>query len=686
MSGVPAIRDVPGISAEEIDRLFQIMPGEEATRTMAFADALGVFARASDKAAAARVIAARFAPLGLKGLSLPSLYRKLADFRARRIWALVPAKWQREGDGAGMAANAEFVEHWQGLVLENRRKVRPAWRRLIRDFCSGAEVPGVGTWRELYLRERGFLPAVGEPCPWGVLDPPPGWSLRSLMRLAPDPFAMEAARRGMAAAKAAYGLAVRKTRAGLACCRVVECDDFWYECKVTWAGNLEPQRVVGFHALDRRTAHEICHFAKVVRERADGTRETLQSAWAKYVYHYVLCVSGIPPEGCIIRGEGGTTSTDREFDAALGLVNAWLRARGLGEVAFEAGARANAPLAKGLPDGAAKGNPRHKGSIEEWHALLKNEMGHVLGEVGGGRGVEPEEAGAMVREARRLSLVAMARGLPSDALAAPFLSWAQFVEAAGEAHRRVDERVAHDLEGWEECGYVCGEFRLKAEASWRAVKPLREMSPEEAGAVSALVQAGVAEYRERRLSPREAWEKSRGVLKPVPAYFTPQLLGSKLRAVAKVNDRMQFAYTDQNLGTRIVVAAVADGRLLDRGREYQLWVSPLDASKAHVCDMEGKYLGTARVMEAVRADATPEELAAQLGLRQKVLSEEASRVRPVALRRLRAANERAARNLAALGLADPAAEAEPSTAPFPEEDDGDAVAGFLGSLSAAPAG
>jgi len=87
MSGVPAIRDVPGISAEEIDRLFQIMPGEEATRTMAFADALGVFARASDKAAAARVIAARFAPLGLKGLSLPSLYRKLADFRARRIWA-----------------------------------------------------------------------------------------------------------------------------------------------------------------------------------------------------------------------------------------------------------------------------------------------------------------------------------------------------------------------------------------------------------------------------------------------------------------------------------------------------------------------------------------------------------------------------------------------------------------------
>ena len=267
-------------------------------------------------------------------------------------------------------------------------------------------------------------------------------------------------------------------------------------------------------------------------------------------------------------------------------------------MSFEGGSRTDEPIAKGLPEGSAKGNPRHKGSIEEWHALLKNEMGHVLGEVGGGRGAEPEETGAMVREAKRLALVALARGLPADALAAPFLSWAEFGRVADEAHRRVDERRVHDLEGWEECGYVAGEFRLKAEASWRAVKPLREMPPEEAGAVTALVQAGVAEYRERRLSPREAWEKSRGVLRPVPEYFTPMILGRSLRAVAKVNDRMQFSYTDQNLGTRLVVAAVAGGKLLDRGREYQLWVSPLDGSKAYVCDMAGKYLGTAKVMQA----------------------------------------------------------------------------------------
>lgn len=655
MSGAVAIRK-PAASSAEIDRLFQTMPGREAALVMAFADALRGFDAASDKAAAARAIAGRFAPLGLKGLSLPSLYRKLQDFRLCGLMALVPAKWRRGASPAGMAANEEFVEHWRGLCLENRRKVRPAWRRLVQSFAGGASVPGIGTWRDLYLKERGFLPAEGEPCPWSVLDPPPGWSLRSLMRLAPDPFAMEAARRGMAAAKAAYGLMARKTRAGLPCCRVVEVDDFMYDINVVFPGNLSPQRVLGLHALDRRTAHEICHLVKAVREKDDGTREHLAQAWAKWVYHYVLCVSGIPPEGCVFRGERGTATSDAEFEAALEVVNAWRGGRGLGPVVFEKGALQNAPVAKGLPNGAAKGNPRHKGSLEEWHALMKNEMGDVLGEVGGGRGVQPEETAAMVAEARRLSAMAFAKGLPADALASPFLSWREFLEVAGEVHRRIDERLDHALEGWEECGYVAGEFRMKGEAPWRAVRPMREMSPQEAGAVSALVQAGMAEYRERRLSPREAWEKSKGALEPLPEHFAPTLLGAKLRSVAKVNDRMELAWNDRNLGQRVVAAAVAGGRLLDRGREYQVWVNPLDGGRAYVCDGGGKWLGTAKVMRAVRADATPEELAEmaeQLGLRQRVLAEEYRRLRPVARRRLAAANERAIRNIRALGLSDP---------------------------------
>ena len=639
----------------EIDRLFASMPGDEATRVLAFADALRAFEAAADKEAAALAIRGRFAPLGLKGLSAPSLYRKLADFRRAGIWALVPAKWRREG-ARGTAANPEFLEHWQALALSNRRRgVRAAWASLVSDFCSGAEIPGVGTWRDRYLAERGFLPAEGEPCPWSLRNPPPGWSLRSLRRLVPDGFAMLAASRGMAAAKAEFGLMVRKTRVGLPCCRVVEFDDMWYEHKVVFPGNSEPQRVVEFAAMDRLTAHVVCRLPKAIREREDGTLEVLKSCWARWLYHYVLCVSGIPPEGSVFRGEGGTTKADAGFLAALELVNAWRGSKGLGAVTFEAGSLQNEPLAKGLHDGAAKGNPRHKGMIEQMHATLKNEMGAVLGEVGGGRGVQPEETGAMVAEARSLMAVARAMGIGVESVSAPFLSWPRFLAAADAAHRRVDGRQVHDLEGWEECGFVAGEFRMKAEASWRSVPPASEMSPEEAGAIAALVKAGVAEYRERRLSPREAWEKSRGALRPVPEYFSPQLLGPDLCVEARVCDHMELRFTDQNTGTRIAVAAVAGNRLLERGREYRVWVNPLDGGRAYVCDMEGRYLGVAKVLRAVRADSTPEDLAEQLGLRRKVLAEEARRVGPAARKRLREANERARENLAAFGLEDPVA-------------------------------
>ena len=504
--------DLAPITTAEIDRLFSVMPGDAATKILSFADALAVFAQARDKKSAAAAMSARLEPLGFKGLSLKSLYRKLDDFRREGVWSLVPGKYKRE-NVRGIVANEAFVEYWQTLVLENRRKMKPAWRRLVREFCAGVEIQGVGTWRDVYLRLRGFLPSEGEPCPWSERNPPPGWSFRNLLKFKPDEFALVAAHHGMAEAKSRFGLTVRKTRVGLSCCQMIEFDDMWYEQAVMFPGNREPQRVVEFAAHDVLTGHVVCYLPKPIRERADGSRETLKAAWAKYIYHFVLCVSGLPPERVVFVGERGTTKADAEFEAALKLVNAWREAQGQGPVEWRTGALANAPLAKGLHDGAAKGNPRNKPHVEQMHATLKNALGHVLGEIGGGRGVQPEETGAMVAEASKLAALAVISNLPLDKVRTPFLSWTEFSRAIDRAHEAIDLRTDHALEGWEECGFVKGEFRLKAEASWRAVKALAEMSPEEAGAVTALVQAGMAEYREVRLSPREAWEKSKGALR-----------------------------------------------------------------------------------------------------------------------------------------------------------------------------
>ena len=645
------------VTAAEMDRLFAVMPGDEATRILSFVDALEVFARARDRKAAAAAMAARLAPLGYKGLSLKSLYRKLDDFRREGVWALVPGKYKRE-NVRGMIANPAFVEHWQTLILENRRKMKPAWKRLVTEFAAGVEIPGVGTWRDMYCREYGFMPCAGEPCPWSERNPPPGWSLRNLLKFKPDSFAVVAAHHGMAEAKSRFGLTVRKTRVGLACCQVVEFDDMWYEHSVMYQGNKEPQRVVEFAAIDVLTGHVVCHLAKPIRERADGTHETLKSVWAKYVYHYVLCVTGLPPQRVVFVGERGTTNADKKFKDALAAVTAWRKSQGWEGVEWRTGALANQPLAKGLADGAAKGNPRNKPHVEQMHATLKNEVGHIIGEIGGGRGVQPEETDALVKEAKRLAALAYISNVPVEKLKTPFLSWPAFQEVIERAHREIDDRTCHALEGWEECGFVKGEFRMKSEAGWRAVKATADMSPEEAGAVAALVKAGIAEYREVRLSPHEAWDRSCGVLKTVPAYLAPKILGEELCCIAKVNGNMQLVYKDPNIGTRLTVAAIAGDRLLQRGQQYRVWVNPLDGAKAYVCDLQGVFLGVAKVMQAVRADASPEELAAQLGLRQKVLAAEAKRLAPIAKKRLADAADRAAHNLAALGLADPVADAD----------------------------
>ena len=169
-------------------------------------------------------MAARLAPLGYKGLSYQSLMRKLADLNKEGVWALVPAKYRRE-EVRGVIRNEPFVEHWQSLCLDNRRKVAPAWRQLLREFAAGVAVPGVGTWREVYFRRRGYMPGAGEECPWNEANPPPGWTLRNLTRLCPDEFATAAAHYGLGRAKMQFGLTVSKTRVGLACCQLVEVED-----------------------------------------------------------------------------------------------------------------------------------------------------------------------------------------------------------------------------------------------------------------------------------------------------------------------------------------------------------------------------------------------------------------------------------------------------------------------------
>ena len=565
----------------------------------------------------------------------------------------------RRVSAQGLATNTLLVEEWHKRVLSNRRKVKPAWRQLMMDLAAGCEIPGVGSWREMYAATYGYRPAADEPCPWSERNPPPGWSLRNLMSLKPSKFAMKAATVGMGAAKIDFLPTVRLTRVGLKPCQVVEVDDMWYEHMVIFGGNAKPQRVVEFAAMDRLTGHVICHLAKPVQEDADGTRRTLKSAWVRYLYHYILCVVGVPAGGCVIKGEHGTAAADDTFAAALDAINAVRAGAGQKPVVFRAGSIITEPVAKGLPGVQSKGNPRHKGMIEQMHATLKNYTdAMVFGNVGGGRGVQPEEAYGMVKE--DAALVRLAEALPATAgssLRFNFPTWRAFAVAADEAHRQMDARTDHALEGWRECGFLVGELRVAGAPHWTARPRLEALPPERAAQVRALVASGAAEYRARRMSPAEAWDAARKEtqLEPVAPGFAPLILGRELAHAGTVSDKLTIAVRDAETGERYTVAGIIDGRPLPRGEKVHVWVNPMDCGKAYVSDLQGRFLGVAQTVQSVRADADASvpELQMQLGLRSEALAGEKQRLEPLVRKRLADRNAAAAANLKALGVEDP---------------------------------
>ena len=652
------------ISKVEIDSLLKLLPSDEAQRTLSLIDALKVFDRSSDKKRCAVEIAARLAPLGYKGLSLKSLYRKLDQFRAVGVWACVDRRVARRVTAQGLAVNGALVEEWHARVLSNRRKVKPAWRGLLKDLAAGVAIPGVGTWHDLYFSFYGYRPAEGEPCPWSERNPPPGWSLRNLMHLKPEKFALRAAQVGMGVAKIDFLPAVRLTRVGLLPCQVVEVDDMWYEHMVVFGGNAKPQRVVEFAAMDRLTGHVVCHLAKPVVEAEDGTRKTLKSAWVRYLYHYLLCVVGVPAGGCVIKGEHGTAAQDETFASALAAINAVREGAGKKPVVFRAGSIVTEPVAKGLPDVQHHGNPRHKGMIEQMHATLKNYADALIfGNVGGGRGVQPEETVGMVREDSALVALATNSQLSThnSQLQFNFPTWGEFARAADEAHRQMDERTDHALEGWEECGFTVGELKVAGMPHWTAIPRMAALPAERAAQVRALVAAGAAEYRERRMSPAEAWASATRdhALETVSPGFAPMIMGKELAHVGTVGDRLTVAVRDAETGERYVVSAVIDGKPLARGAKVQVWVNPMDSGKAYVADEQGRFLGVASTLQAVRADASADvpELQRQLGMRSAALAEGRRRLAPVVRRRLAARNAAAEHNLAALGYEDPVAAA-----------------------------
>ena len=132
------------IPKADVDKLFKMLPSDEAQKTLSLVDALFVFHASADKKRCAVEIAERLEPLGIRGITLKSLYRKEhVAFRPDEkhpgqekfdLLAVVDQRLAKRITGQWLALNTEFIEHWHARVLMNKRKVKPAWDNLLIDL------------------------------------------------------------------------------------------------------------------------------------------------------------------------------------------------------------------------------------------------------------------------------------------------------------------------------------------------------------------------------------------------------------------------------------------------------------------------------------------------------------------------------------------------------------------------
>ena len=632
-----------------VRQLFRALPTRDALRCIALAKALQDFDAPdglpiADKLATLNLQLRR---AGMKELSRASAYRKLALLRAGGIAALADGRHERV---ARRQSAGEFEEYWHTLVAGNARATSPAYRQLMRELCAGKYIPGVGTWRDIYASEHGGVrPGESMLCPYSAENPPRGWSERNLSRIKPDAFALLASRKGRGAALMGAIPTVIRTRVGLAPCQIVEIDDMWHEVKVAYGANKTAERVVELNAVDVATGKVLCWLAKPIINE-DGARKTLRAHWVRYLLAYVLGVLGIPKSGCLIVGEHGTATIPEDLRTLLADVSG-------GMIRFTAGGIVTGSLASGLPAGRGKGNPRVKALNEGLHRLIKNELGNVRGLVGGGRGAEPEEAYGLEKEDRRLRTLATAleKSRPGllDRLSLPFMPWHDFQALISQAYKMINGRTDHDLEGWEESGYVSGEYNAPG-AGWVPIESLQSLPTTAQDLWRTMIEKGAVGYRQRRLSPEEAWERRSGELSPLGPAISAAIMGDELSCLCTCDSRLQLDFKVE--GMQSIVPAMIDGHPLERGSKYRVWINPLDQNTAIIADAHGRHLGTARVQSPIRADDA-EQTKAALGIRQQAISAEIRRLSPVIRARQAEAAERARVNSIEILGYDPALDA-----------------------------
>lgn len=571
---------------------------------------------------------------GMKGASAMRLRVMYANYKA------TPPKYDGTRRVDGWRALIDYALEWkpasklpeaflaelQRRVDANKRSPSMAIEQLRLDFMAGASIPGYGTWRQWWK-----LAHPSQPLPAVCPDVPPGWSLRNLRNYLDTSTARRVAQVvGLAASKSHTPL-VYTTRRGLHVGAVFQFDDLWHDFFVACPGIKKAGRPLEFFCHDLASARKVRFGFRIRTEDDTGKMEGLTLRMMRMLLASVMACDGYSPRGTRLVVEHGTAAIPESverllYDASGGLITVH-RSGMQGAAAHD-----------GQYGGIAKGNPRHKASLESSNKTVHNLTGAAPGQTGTNRDVRPEELGALLKYNDQLMHAAAT--LPphlQGLLRLPLLTEEQAGHFLAGIYAQMDRLPTDGLEGWQD-NTIAEAFVLN---QWLSAEAMQCLPPHELQVVMACMDDGTARTRQRRLTRGEVWARGSGELVKLSGSVLCHILGDDFAHERTVRSH-RLDIQDKELGAGLhrfeAIATDAEGMRheLKNGERYLVTVNPFASDHVFVRDAKGRFIGTAARI------ATP--TANDVDAIHKALGEAAKRnaeiLEPLRKRQLREAKDR----------------------------------------------
>lgn len=501
--------------------------------------------------------------------------------------------WIRD-DSKRIGLPDAFVREWKTLCDENQRAFKPAHRVLItrlhrwRAGDPGSAIPG-------YTRPPANAPGS---------DYPHGWTLSNLLQYKPTDIELAAARQGRSAALALLP-GVHTTRVGSYPFAEIQFDDMWHDFEVNAPRQKQACRLLEFNCAD----HHSCYIFRPglkprLRNQDDGKRKQLDSRdFHLYLVNWLLDY-GVHPDGTVFNVENGTASISKAFeDKLLCLFD--------GRLTVMRSGMSGAAAFPGAYRERAKGNYKVKAIKEGAGKMIHNQLAGLIGQVGMDRDNLPASHTGRSDENEALLFLQAAVPALAGKLRMGILDLTEAVYAVNEAYQLLNDRHDHEIEGWEESGYVIDQFRASPEiGGWIAMDDLLpRLDATQQQLVRLQMQLDPNIRRRHWLSPADVLRSHVQRLIKVPHDAVPFLLGEEYAAVHQVSGGM-ITFTRPEFPGRLRYPAVyqdAGGfrRRVDNGTELVTHFNPWKPEWLYLSDAGSRrYLGRAALDTAVtRGDA-----------------------------------------------------------------------------------